>query len=834
MNLLLVSLMMLTVPSADWAASGATPAAFAARDQFVAAKLGLEQSTVDCGRLEIVKHFDIVWQNCRVDRPLTLGAREFRRGLFTHAPSDIRVCLPGAGATFTAILGVDSNSQTRGGQGSVVFSITRDGATELFRSEVVREGQAGVPIRVDLHGATEFHLQVSDGGDGVSCDQAVWIDPVVTLADDHTIHVSDLPITDAPWATPYSQGLPFSFMYGEKPFSDLVAQFKTNSSTRELDANRLEKVTVFTDPATGLEVRWTAVIYRDYPIVEWTLHFKNNGQADTPLISDIQALDLRVARLGDDVYTRFARPSEFVLHHQTGSICVPEDYEPHATPLKAGAALDITPLGGRGSNGAFPYFNVAWPGEGLIAVVGWPGQWKASFARDTPSSLRLTAGQERTHFVLHPGEEVRSPLVVLQFWKGDRIDSQNVWRRWMIAHNVPRPAGKLQGFHLSGCSSHFFNEMVTADEASQIEFIDRYRAEQIPIDYWWMDAGWYVNKTGWPHTGTWEVDTKRFPRGLRAITDHAHQHNIRSIVWFEPERVMPDTWLTNKHPEWLLGKPGETQLLDLGNPEAWQWLVNHVDQLITEQGIDLYRQDFNMDPLDYWRQHDAPDRQGITEIGHVTGYLAYWDELLRRHPGLLIDTCASGGRRNDLETLRRAVPLWRTDYILEPVGTQCCTYGISFWIPFHGTGVKDADPYLFRSMMSPYPNCLWDARRTDLNYDELRRLTSQWRAVADCYAGDYYPLTDYSLSRTDWIGWQFHRPDTGKGMIQVFRRENSIYRAVDMTLRGLDPEATYRVTDQDRPAEPREIRGQALLEQGLPVEITTRPGSVLFTYERVD
>ena len=349
-----------------------------------------------------------------------------------------------------------------------------------------------------------------------------------------------------------------------------------------------------------------------------------------------------------------------------------------------------------------------------------------------------------------------------------------------------------------------------------------------------MDAGWYVNKTGWPHTGTWEVDTKRFPRGLRAITDHAHQQNIRSIVWFEPERVMPDTWLTNKHPEWLLGKPGETQLLDLGNPEAWQWLVNHVDQLITEQGIDLYRQDFNMDPLDYWRQHDAPDRQGITEIGHVTGYLAYWDELLRRHPGLLIDTCASGGRRNDLETLRRAVPLWRTDYILEPVGTQCCTYGISFWIPFHGTGVKDADPYLFRSMMSPYPNCLWDARRTDLNYDELRRLTSQWRAVADCYAGDYYPLTDYSLNRTDWIGWQFHRPDTGKGMVQVFRRENSIYRAVDMTLRGLDPEATYRVTDQDHPDEPREIRGQALLEQGLPVEITTRPGSVLFTYERVD
>ena len=69
-----------------------------------------------------------------------------------------------------------------------------------------------------------------------------------------------------------------------------------------------------------------------------------------------------------------------------------------------------------------------------------------------------------------------------------------------------------------------------------------------------------------------------------------------------------------------------------------------------------------MDPLSFWRDNDAEDRQGITEIRHVEGYLAYWDELRRRHPEMLIDTCASGGRRNDLETLRRAVPLLRSDF----------------------------------------------------------------------------------------------------------------------------------------------------------------------------
>ena len=199
-----------------------------------------------------------------------------------------------------------------------------------------------------------------------------------------------------------------------------------------------------------------------------------------------------------------------------------------------------------------------------------------------------------------------------------------------------------------------------------------------------------------------------------------------------------------------------------------------------------------------------------------------------------IDTCASGGRRNDLETLRRAVPLWRSDYILEPTGTQGCTYGISSWIPFHGTGVKEADPYRFRSMMTPYPNCLWDARRTDLDYHEFRRLTAQWIAVAPNYAGDFYPLTPYSLANDVWMAWQFDRPETGEGMVQIFRRDACIFRAADLVLRGLDPDARYRITNLDEPAAVFEMTGANLLEHGLPVEISASPGALVFTYQRVE
>jgi alpha-galactosidase len=620
---------------------------------------------------------------------------------------------------------------------------------------------------------------------------------------------------------PPKAGPPFSFTYAGKPSAELLKTWDLKRGVRKLDDQRTEHTLVYTDPKTGLVVRCVAVEYHDFPTVEWTLYFKNTGAADTPLLEAIQALDIECHR---------GVEGEFVLHHQTGSPCQPNDYQPFETPLAPKAVKRIAAAGGRPTNSDLPYFNLAWPGEGLIAVVGWPGQWAAEFARDGADGVRLRAGQELTRFKLLPGEEVRTPLVVLQFWKGDRVRSQNLWRRWMLAHNLPRPGGKLPPVQLAACSSHQFGEMIQADTKSQKLFIDRYLEEGLKLDYWWMDAGWYWNKTGWGNTGTWEVDTNRFPGGLRVISDHAHAKGVKIIVWFEPERVTAGTWLAENHPGWILGGK-EGGLLDLGNPEARTWLTDHVDRLLTEQGIDLYRQDFNMDPLEHWRKNDAPDRQGITEIRHVTGYLAYWDELRRRHPDMLIDSCASGGRRNDLETLRRAVPLLRSDYIIEPVGNQGHTYGIAFWMPYYGTGSGAIDAYMLRSVMCPNFIACFDVRRKDLDYNLIRRVLGQWRQVAPYYFGDYYPLTPYSLDAAVWIAWQFDRPDLGEGMVQAFRRGESVYETARFRLRGLEPDARYAVTDLDAGA-PVEMTGRELMEGGLPVTIKGRPGAVVIAYKR--
>lgn len=778
--------------------------------------------------IEVIANNDPVQVNARAGKSMRIVNAEYTRGLYCHAVSRLVVCLPGPATEFEAVVGVDSNEQTSGGRGSVVFSVLV-GESEVWRSGLMREGMAGVPVKVALGGATCFELRVNDGGDGISCDQSDWADARAILEGGDVVWLGDLPI-DEHQRAPYDAEPFFSFVYGGRPSCELLPGWDRKYMSRPLDGQRTEHALRYVDPKTGLELRCVGVAYRDFPTVEWTLHFRNDGNEDTPILSEIMAVDTRFERVA---------PHEFTLNRHKGDNCTADSFEPIRGTLAAESDLRITNTGGRPTQISFPYYNLAFGNdegagsEGLIFVVSWAGQWVAQFTRDAGYGIRLRAGQELAHFTLRPGEEVRTPMIVLQFWKEGRLHAQNVWRAWMIAHNLPRPGGNLPPLpQLAACSSHQYGEMIHANTESQIFFIDKYLERDIKLDYWWMDAGWYYNKTGWPNTGTWEVDQGRFPGGFRPISDHAHAKDVDIIVWFEPERVTAGTWLTENHPEWIHGG-ADGGLLDLGNPEARRWLTDHVDALLTREGIDLYRQDFNMDPLDYWRRADAPDRQGITEIRHVEGYFAYWDELRRRHPNMLIDSCASGGRRNDLETLRRAVPLLRSDYIMEPIGNQCHTWALSLWFPFYGTGTSKTDPYLVRSVLCPHFTACWDQREANLDYPTLARLVRQWRAFGPNYFGDYYPLTPYTLADDQWIAWQFDRPEAGAGMVQVFRRDASIYETAELPLKALRPDARYRVTNIDAPDNPVDYAGAELSDRGLAVAVPERPSSAFFVYERI-
>ena len=179
-------------------------------------------------------------------------------------------------------------------------------------------------------------------------------------------------------------------------------------------------------------------VYKRYPAVDWVLHFENTGKQDTPIIENIQALDMRLHTLPAD------QPG--VLHHLHGDDCSAQSFLPQESQLPAGGTIRLAPVGGRSSNGTFPFFNFEHQEHGLFTAVGWTGQWAASFERDQAGVTRLRAGMEQTHLLLHPGESIRSPRILLMAWQGDRLAAHNRFRRLILFHYTPkqqsRPAGR--------------------------------------------------------------------------------------------------------------------------------------------------------------------------------------------------------------------------------------------------------------------------------------------------------------------------------------------------------------------------------------------------------
>ena len=546
---------------------------------------------------------------------LLIAGQTFNNGLAMRSPGDIVIQLPAGARTFDAVLGVDSNDvgyYSNTGRGSVVASIEA-GGKQLYESPVLHEGMKGIPIHVDVGSAHELTLRLTAVGARPATyqaewDQADWANATITLMDGAKLTVSTIP--EAPAEREYPLTPPFSFRYDGVVSAVLLNRWPVERHSRRLDDQRTEYTSIYKDPATHLIVRCVAVAYRDFPIAEWTVYFKNGGSERTPILENIQALDTDFT--GDT-------QGSYILHHSKGSSASATDFQPFETDLLPGKQQHFASIGGRGTDGDMPYFNLAWPGRGVLFVLGWPGQWSLDVSRDKFTQVHITGGQELTHFWLAPGEEVRTPLAVVGFWNGDWIEGQNVWRQWMIAHNIPRTHGQLPAPFVAGGSARYTVEMQFATADNQISYMKQTLADGVPIKYWWMDAGWYPLTPAWWKTGTWDVDPKRFPQGLRPVSEYAHARNVKIILWFEPERVSEGSWLDQNHPDWLLGEKGKDKLLFLGNPDAWHWLVDHVSKIITEDGIDVYRQDFNFPPLNIWRSHDTPDRQGITEIEHVEG-----------------------------------------------------------------------------------------------------------------------------------------------------------------------------------------------------------------------
>jgi alpha-galactosidase len=188
--------------------------------------------TVPLGSLDLSK-IKQGWGEPKVDQsvmdtPLSIGGKTFEHGFGTHAESRLYVKLDGGASRFTAKVGVDDNR--KGQPASVEFRVLADGKT-LFKSGVMKPGDAAKTVDVDLRGAKMALLFVGTGGDGPDHDHADWADAqfTVTGAKPQTVDVpaEELILTPKPSPKPRINS---PAVYGCRPGNPFIYRIPTTGT----------------------------------------------------------------------------------------------------------------------------------------------------------------------------------------------------------------------------------------------------------------------------------------------------------------------------------------------------------------------------------------------------------------------------------------------------------------------------------------------------------------------------------------------------------------------------------------------------------------------------
>lgn len=658
--------------------------------------------------------------------------------------------------------------------------------------------------------------------------------------------------------------IPFSFRCGTRSSRDWLTLESADIESSHWNADKRIHLLRWHDPMNSLACEMELAEFADVPALEWVVRLRNDSCADTDPVSAFAALDLvwkcanaeempelrrslgSDGRHDDFQYRRDELRQSMWGAGKVHTLRMDSEHNNAFRHVRNGSHM---PIDGRPSATWMPFFNLCTGADGLISAVGWGGQWFAEFAHDGKGTTAISAGMEHLSARLHPKETIRSPRMVLLYWQGNPVHGHNLLRRFLLEHHSPRIGGEQAQTPI--CNGSWGG----TPTQSHLATVAAIAEHGLPYDYYWIDAGWYGTSTkpcrnvfegDWGITGDWRVNPRYHPNGLRPISDAVHAAGMKFLLWIEPERARYGTPVTLEHPEWFLHRtdaepgPNDNLLLDLGNPAAWQWAVDTVSTLIEESGIDCYREDFNMDPSPYWRNADENGREGIAEMRFVEGFYAFWDELHRRHPHLLIDNCASGGRRLELETISRSVALWRTDYNcfphLNPDASQLHGLGLNMWLPQNATSplATPGDTYQARSAYSAglvlnlEEFGLRDWREPDFPWEWFRERLDEARRLRPYFGGDFYPLTPCVLDPTAWLAYQLLVPATGEGAVLAFRRPESPQTTATFHLRDLPPD-DYEVEDADSGETWRET-SENLGMQGLKISLPEPRSSRLLFY----
>ena len=444
--------------------------------------------------------------------------------------------------------------------------------------------------------------------------------------------------------------------------------------------------------------------------------------------------------------------------------------------------------------------------RGLVhaAHLAWSGNHRVSVERIVTGATHtrlaelLAPGEVR----LGPGESYETPWSIGS-WGDGLTQLSSRFHRLLRARpghpSTPRPVT------LNTWEAVYFDH----DLARLTALADA--GARVGIERFVLDDGWFHGRRDdTTSLGDWWVDETVWPDGLAPLIEHVTGLGMQFGIWVEPEMVSPDSELARAHPDWILG-PGEgrlpavarqQQVLDLSNPDAFDHVLGQLDALVSDHDVAYLKWDHNRDLLEAGA--GSPARPAVHE--NVVALYRLLDELRTRHPGLEIESCASGGARVDLGVLDHTDRIWTSDCI-DPVERLVNQKHTGLLVPVelmgahvsgprsHSTGRRHDLSFRAGVALPGHFGVEWDISSPDVDdatLDELAVWIATHKAHRDLLHTGAVVHADLPDAGMDLRG--VVAGDLGRALYTFTQVATSAsYPPGPVTLPGLDDDRDYRV-----------------------------------------
>jgi alpha-galactosidase len=259
--------------------------------------------------------------------------------------------------------------------------------------------------------------------------------------------------------------------------------------------------------------------------------------------------------------------------------------------------------------------------------------------------------------ILAAGEEYVAPTLVASY-SNEGIDGiTDRHYRWLRSRTNHPSAVRPRPLTLNVWEAVYFNHNL--EKLTQLADV----AQSLGVERFVLDDGWFgARRDDRRGLGDWIVSKDVWPNGLKPLIDAVNSRGMEFGLWFEGEMVNPDSDFFRDHPDWILHIEGRTppegrfqQVVDLTHQGAFDHVLGQVDAVLSEYDIAYIKWDHNRTLTDSAHFGQAAVREQTKAIYRL------FDELKRRHPGLEIESCASGGGRIDLGMVNYADRFWTSD-----------------------------------------------------------------------------------------------------------------------------------------------------------------------------